>query len=88
MFTNDWGYDSTDGVCDLGTYNLPSTSCGQITKTLPIKGKEPSRYWQHTKGCREKKVNDQKTNPSPPRNGGKIIITFHDLCWLEQLELQ
>ena len=36
----------------------------------------------------EKEVDGQKTNPSPTRNGGKIVITFHDLCWLQDLEIE
>ena len=84
MFNNDWGCSSTS-VCS-SDYNLPATSCGQTTKTIPLKDETLKRYWENTKGCIEKEVDGQKTNPSPTRNGGKIVITFHDLCWLQDLE--
>lgn len=84
MFDNDWGCSNTS-VCS-SDYNLPATSCGQTTKTIPLKDESLKRYWEKTKGCREKEVAGQKTNPSPTRNGGKIVVTFHDLCWLQDLE--
>jgi len=77
-----WKCDDKQNQCDKDVYKIPASSCGYNELTLPTNDGTKKTYWTNIKGCQDKEINNQKTNPSPTRNGGTILVTFEDIEFL------
>mmetsp|Transcript_64056 Transcript_64056/g.179212 ORF Transcript_64056/g.179212 Transcript_64056/m.179212 type:complete len:456 (+) Transcript_64056:45-1412(+) len=85
------GYGGPDQPAENCSSKLPagapanSYSCGHGTN-LPS-GVPGKNFWTNGPGCKDKMVVGVPTNPAPPRDGGRITISFESLPWLHEAPL-
>jgi len=94
-----WAMDEwkcVDATCGYGGADQPKKDCSsKYPKDAPantyscghggnMPGPKGKQWWTSGPGCVDKEVQGVPTNPAPPRQGGRISISFENLPWLHE----